>query len=114
MAGEVCLSGDVALVAGEQHEPWRRARVSIIVFLAPAIVFGMTVTAESHREISGHERSAPVDQACAYTLSFGLVGITSAGGSITVGVSTGAGCPWTSVSNASWLTVTAGATSSGS
>ena len=45
---------------------------------------------------------------CSYTLSPGSVSVGAAATSGSVGVTTGAGCPWSTTSSASWLTVGAG------
>lgn len=51
---------------------------------------------------------------CAFTLSPTSASIGSAAGGGTVSVTTASGCEWTAASNAAWLTVTAGASGSGS
>ncbi|HUE89852.1 MAG TPA: BACON domain-containing carbohydrate-binding protein [Vicinamibacterales bacterium] len=52
---------------------------------------------------------------CSYTLTPSALSIAAAGGAGgPVTVSTSAGCAWTAVSNASWITVTAGQSGSGS
>ncbi len=52
--------------------------------------------------------------ACTYTLPVTSAGVGSAGGSgILIAVSTQAGCPWTAVSNAAWIHVTAGSAGTG-
>jgi hypothetical protein len=50
---------------------------------------------------------------CAYSLSAGAVAVSSGSGSGTLPVTATAGCPWTAVSDAMWLTVSAGASGSG-
>ena len=51
---------------------------------------------------------------CSYALSQGPeVAAPAAGTSSTVGVTTSTGCPWSAVSNSSWLTITAGASGTG-
>ncbi|MBK8688431.1 MAG: hypothetical protein IPN24_08280 [Betaproteobacteria bacterium] len=52
-------------------------------------------------------------QSCSYTLSPASGSFTAAGGTGTATMNASAGCAWTAASNASWLTVTAGATGSG-
>ncbi|MBK7742796.1 MAG: hypothetical protein IPI40_03520 [Betaproteobacteria bacterium] len=52
-------------------------------------------------------------QSCSYTLSPASGSFTAAGGTGTATMNVSAGCAWTAASNASWLTVTAGATGSG-
>lgn len=51
--------------------------------------------------------------ACAYTLSPQTQNATEAGGSGTATVTTGGGCAWSISSNSAWLTVSAGASGSG-
>lgn len=50
---------------------------------------------------------------CAFSLSSASQTVAAEGGSQQVGVTTTAGCAWTAVSNASWITVTAGASGTG-
>jgi hypothetical protein len=52
--------------------------------------------------------------ACSFTLSPISKSFTYAGGSDRVSVTTGAGCQWTAHSNVSWITITAGASGTGS
>ncbi len=60
--------------------------------------------------------SFPVTQAgvCLYSLSASNIAIQPGGGSFTVTVVTNTGCVWSVVSNSSWLTVTSGASGTGS
>jgi hypothetical protein len=51
--------------------------------------------------------------ACTYTASPTSNGLTASGGTGSVGVTAGSGCGWTGVSNASWITVTSGASGTG-
>jgi hypothetical protein len=51
---------------------------------------------------------------CNYTLRSALATIPSSGGSSSASVITASGCSWAAVSNAPWLTITSGASSSGS
>ena len=50
---------------------------------------------------------------CAYDLTARDQAAPAAGGAFTVGVTTANGCAWTAVSQADWITVTAGAAGSG-
>jgi hypothetical protein len=50
---------------------------------------------------------------CAYSLAPSSANINESGGARSFNVVTGAGCTWTAVSNAQWITVTAGASGSG-
>ena len=50
---------------------------------------------------------------CTYSISPVRATFPSAGGSASVAVTAPVGCSWTAVSNASWITITAGGTGSG-
>lgn len=50
---------------------------------------------------------------CSYALSSPSETVASGGGSDSVNVIAGSGCSWTSTSNASWLTITSGASGTG-
>jgi uncharacterized protein (TIGR03437 family) len=50
---------------------------------------------------------------CTYTLSANSASPAAAGGSATVTVTASSGCAWTAASNATWITVTAGASGTG-
>lgn len=52
--------------------------------------------------------------ACTYSLSGDLFVLPAGGGSVTVNVSTQAGCVWSAVPTAGWLSITAGASGTGS
>ena len=56
--------------------------------------------------------SAPL--ACSFSISPASQPFTSSGGSGTIGVTGSSGCPWTSVSNNSWIVITSNATATGS
>ncbi|GEM_PF-409650 len=65
--------------------------------------------------IAGHTFTVnQAASACIYSISPGNKVFGRSGGSGTVNVTTTAGCNWTAVSNASWITVTTGASGSGS
>ena len=55
-----------------------------------------------------------VNNTCTYTISPTSKSFTSTGGSDRVTVTTTAGCNWTAVSNNAWITITAGASGTGS
>jgi Putative binding domain, N-terminal len=57
---------------------------------------------------------AAAPPACTYAIGATSQSLPAAGGSGLVSVTTASGCAWTAVSNAMWLTITAGATGSGS
>src|SRR5262245_10706327 len=50
---------------------------------------------------------------CAFAISPTSASVPGSGGTGSVGVTTTTGCPWTAVSNDSWITVTSGASGSG-
>jgi N-acetylneuraminic acid mutarotase len=54
-----------------------------------------------------------VTSPCAYTLNPNSQNFTVAGGTGTVNLTAGAGCVWTAVSQASWITITSGGSGSG-
>jgi pimeloyl-ACP methyl ester carboxylesterase len=51
---------------------------------------------------------------CGYTLSTYTIALPPAGGNGTINVSAPAGCPWTAVPNAAWLSIAAGSSGTGS
>ena len=51
---------------------------------------------------------------CTYGLSLSNTPVLASGGSGNLGVAAGAGCDWTAISNDGWLTITAGASGTGS
>jgi hypothetical protein len=55
----------------------------------------------------------PPPPACTYTIAPTSQAVDAAGGTGTVNVTTQATCAWTAVSNATWITVTSGATGTG-
>ena len=50
---------------------------------------------------------------CSYSISPASEAIAAAGGSSTIGVTTGDSCAWSSASNASWITIASGASGTG-
>lgn len=65
--------------------------------------------------VTAGDRTFTVTQGsgCSYALSAPGQSVPAAGGTGSVGVLAPAGCSWTSASNASWLSITGGATGSG-
>jgi hypothetical protein len=51
--------------------------------------------------------------ACSYTAAPGSASYTGAGGTGTIAITTQAGCPWSATSQAPWITVTGGASGTG-
>lgn len=59
-------------------------------------------------------QTAAAQATCTYTVTPSTVSMAPAGGAgPLIGVTSGAGCAWTAASNATWLTITAGAVGSG-
>ncbi|MCP4658216.1 MAG: DUF11 domain-containing protein [bacterium] len=60
--------------------------------------------------IAGQTLTVDQEAACSYSLSIDPIstGVAVGGGSGSVNVTAGAGCAWTAVSNAAWITVTSG------
>ena len=54
------------------------------------------------------------ESGCTFSLSVTSVTMPGSGGVGTVSVSTAGGCPWSAVSGAAWITITDGASGSGS
>jgi len=50
---------------------------------------------------------------CTYSIAPPSANFSRTGGPGSVQVTTGAGCPWTAVSNVTWITITGGANGSG-
>ena len=59
-------------------------------------------------------RIASTAPPCTLSISPTSESFTRTGGTASVSVSAGAGCPWTAVSNVSWITVTGGSSGTGS
>ena len=71
---------------------------------ATVTVAGRTVTVS---------QSAPDPSTCTYEVSPTSLSIASTGGTLTVQVTTAAGCPWTTKSNTGWMKVSSGDKGSG-
>jgi hypothetical protein len=63
--------------------------------------------------VAGQTFSITQGEGCTYSISPTAQSVPSAGGSGNVAVSTASGCAWTASSNASWLTITGGASGAG-
>lgn len=104
--GDYC-SGEVFGWDGAEHPPLLDTTLNISSFgedeQGELYVVGLGGT------VSRIVASAP----CTYTISPTRATFASAGGSGTVTVSASPGCGWTTVSNASWLTVTGGSSGNG-
>ena len=63
--------------------------------------------------VAGHTVTVVQGQGCTFTISPDARSVPAAGADGTFDVQTGPGCAWTAATDASWLTVTAGASGSG-
>jgi hypothetical protein len=63
--------------------------------------------------VAGQTVTVSQANGCAFTVSPDSQSVPAGGGNGSTGVTTGAGCGWTAKSNASWITVTSGASGSG-
>ena len=82
---------------------------SVSVTVAPT-----TGTARSATlTIAGKPFTVTQGQGCSFALSTDGTSVPAAGGNATVGVTAGAGCAWTAVSNAPWIVVASGSNGSG-
>jgi len=79
-----------------------------IMIVADALNYGSS-QAEYTKTITVLNQS----QSCTYSISSTSQSFGSSGGSGIVGVTAQSGCNWTAVSNASWITITSGASGSG-
>ena len=61
-----------------------------------------------------NEVSYTVPSSCSYTISPTSASFTSTGGTVSVNVTTQSGCTWTAGSAASWMSITSGASGTGS
>ena len=61
------------------------------------------------------DKAFTVNQAggCTYTIQPTAESVSAEGGSISVAVGSGAGCPWTATSHAAWISVTSGGSGTG-
>src|ERR1051325_8836896 len=57
--------------------------------------------------------TTPVCPVCAFSIAPTNASFAATGGSNSVAVTTGGGCPWTASSSASWITITAGSSAAG-
>ncbi len=64
--------------------------------------------------VGGTSFTVSQSNGCTYTVSPTSASATSAGGSASVSVTTSAGCTWNASSGAAWMSITAGASGSGS
>jgi hypothetical protein len=63
--------------------------------------------------IAGQNITVTQSGVCSYSISPGSAFFAVNGGTMSINVTAPSGCPWTAVSNAGWITVTAGSSGSG-
>ena len=90
--------------------PPHQADIVDIVVTVPWPGGGSTSVVSAFTYSGGEVGAAPV---CTYTISPQVANYPLTGGSGTVNVTTTAGCPWTAVSDATFVTITSGANGSG-
>ena len=105
--------------------PWTAAaNVSWITVTAGESGSGAGIVAFSVAATSGPSRSGTLtiagqlvtvvqSQGCSFSIAPTTASVPSSGGSQTVAVTAGAGCPWTAQSSVSWISVVSGASGSG-
>lgn len=115
-------AGNTALTVPQVNKAWMAtSNVKWIIITSPSVAKGnRTVTYWVAANMSGATRtgyltiagvSFPVTQAatsCSYGVTLGRMSAAPGGFNGTALVSTQAACPWTAVSNASWIMVTSG------
>lgn len=96
-------------------------RVDFVALLATPLAAGVTYESRVGANGPGGQAWSTLSNTFAFTPVCGVptispssVAMTSAGGTSTTSVTATVGCAWTAASNAAWLTVTAGASGSGS
>ena len=85
--------------------------VSGVIYEADVAAVGPGGTARSARS---NVFTFTQSGSCTFTVSTASQSVPAASGSYTTNVTTPAGCAWTAVSNASWITVTSGGSGTGS
>lgn len=90
----------------------------MILDMGQSVTFPTAVVPVTITTVSSDAGGATIDVAmtgtpCTYALNPGSQSFTSAGGTGSTQVTAGSGCAWTATSNASWLTVTGGASGTG-
>ncbi|MGA9060077.1 MAG: BACON domain-containing carbohydrate-binding protein [Terracidiphilus sp.] len=123
--------GSFAVSAGEgcqwsawSQTPWLSVTSGVYGTSTGAVEFSVaanpsTVPRQGSIQVGNRSSSAlfTVDQSglCAYSLSGDtMIAVPPGGASSTVQVNTTIDCPWSAVSNANWLTITSGASGTGS
>jgi hypothetical protein len=110
-AGSTCTRSDL-LNPGSSYLP-----ITVVVNVAtnpPAqVVNQVSVAGGGSPSTSASDVTFIGLSGCTYAINPASASAAAAGGSGTVSVTATAGCPWTPASNATWLTITAGASGSG-
>lgn len=117
-------SGDVSVTAGDGCAWTASSNQSWISIASGAsgsgngtVRFSVASTSGPARSgsltIAGHTFTVNQGQGCTFAISPDNQSIPAAGASGTVAVTAGAGCPWTAISNQSWISITSGASGSG-
>jgi hypothetical protein len=102
----------ITITNGTQGSGAGTVTLSVAANTGPDRSGTVTVAAQifTVKQASGTSTPPP----CAYDLTAAGQSVATSGGEFTVGVTTTNGCAWTAISQADWITVTSGASGSGS
>lgn len=112
-------TGSVDVLASSPLCPWSASSDSDWIAItsgasgkgSASVAFRVSATAGGPRtgtiRIGGVAFTVDQSEGCAYTISPATYAAGSSGGSTSVTVTAGPGCPWTAASNASWISLTA-------
>lgn len=118
-------SGTVEVIASSQMCTWTASTDASWISLTSSAngkgtaSVGFTVSPTSGPPRTGTIRvadqqfSVTQSEGCSYAISPAEQAVSASGADTTVSVTTSPGCPWTALSNAPWIAVTAGASGSG-
>ncbi|HEY3883613.1 MAG TPA: BACON domain-containing carbohydrate-binding protein [Vicinamibacterales bacterium] len=99
------------------HDPWIAVTAGAAGTASGSVSFTVAATSGPSRTgaltVAGQTVTVVQSQGCSLAIDPTTASIPPDGGSGTVGVTAGAGCSWTALSNVSWITVASGATGSG-
>ena len=119
-------TGSVTVTASNSACQWSAvSNISWITITAGASGTGNGIVTYSVAANTGPQRTGTVtiggqtftvtqDSGCTYAISPTGASVSEAGGNGSFNITTEVGCPWTAVSNASWITITSGAGGTGS